>query len=301
MQKFNISGVVGAPQMTRLGFVSSDLDRHAELRARPDALEKLRLSPKARFIGIAGDAVCTLGGAPAYQPPATSAENVFLGLDPASAPWFAYRAAANSETTPLRAMLLSGHLPQNELSRFAQARSLVHWHESHGFCATCGTATVMADAGYRRRCPACQADHFPRTDPVVIMAITDGDHMLLGRQAAWTPGMYSALAGFMEPGETIEQAVRRETWEEAGVKVGAVHYVASQPWPFPASLMIGVVGRALERALNVDGNELEDARWFAKDEVKLMLARKHPGQFHAAHPYAIAHHLITAACAEEAI
>jgi NAD+ diphosphatase len=229
---------------------------------------------------------------PDYSRPDPAIETIFLGLDADQRPWFGYRAHPETPALALRAILLSAIMPQVELSRCAQARSLVHWHERHGFCANCGAPSSMQDAGYRRQCSSCKAEHFPRTDPVVIMVAIHEGAVLLGRQATWPEGMYSALAGFMEPGETIEQAVARETWEEAGVRVEDVRYVTSQPWPFPASLMIGVHAVAQERSLHVDGNELQDARWFERDEVKLMLTRKHPQNFYAANPYAIAHHLI---------
>jgi NAD+ diphosphatase len=280
-------------KIARLAFVSSDLDRHSEWRGQVETVQKLADDPDARFVGILGDAVAGKGDKPDYGRPQHMGESIFLGLDADGHPWFAY-AANESETLALRPLLLSGSLPQTELSRLAQARSLVHWHQSHAFCARCGTPSVMQDAGYRRHCVPCGGDHFPRTDPVVIMSVEHGDAVLLGRQASWPAGMYSALAGFMEPGETIEQAVAREVFEEAGVRVRDVEYVASQPWPFPASLMIGMRATALSRDLTVDGNELEDARWFVKSDVQKMLQRSHPDGFYAANPFAIAHVLISA-------
>ncbi len=278
-----------------MGFNSSDIDRKADLRPNSEAINGFKSSKNARFIGIVGDSICCNGEVPDYSRPPQPVDTVFLGLDATAVPWFAYRAKSASPTLGLRAIMLAGALPEVEMSRFAQARSLVHWHERHGFCANCGAKTQMQDAGYRRHCSSCQAEHFPRTDPVVIMVAVHDGSILLGRQSSWHPGMYSALAGFMEPGETIEQAVQRETWEEAGVRVSDVRYVASQPWPFPSSLMIGVIAKAEYRTLHVDGNELEDARWFAADEVRQMFARTHPDNLYVAHPYAIAHHLISAA------
>ena len=140
-------------------------------------------------------------------------------------------------------------LAPGEAGILAQARSLVNWHLRHGFCAVCGARTEVADGGYVRRCPACAAEHFPRTDPVVIMLVRDGEDCLLGRQAHFPAGVYSALAGFVEPGETIEEAVRREVMEEAGIEVGEVDYHSSQPWPFPASLMIGCIAKAASRRI----------------------------------------------------
>jgi NAD+ diphosphatase len=191
--------------------------------------------------------------------------------------------------------MISGTVKPSELSIVAQARSLVHWHERHGFCANCGHKTEMSDAGYRRHCPSCKLDHFPRTDPVVIMAVKHGDNILLGRQKAWAPGMYSAVAGFVEPGETIEQAVAREVKEETGVIVGKVTYVASQPWPFPSSLMVGCIAEAVDTKITLDQIELENAQWFSKADIRLMLDHKHPSGNHASHPWAIAHYVISAA------
>ena len=174
----------------------------------------------------------------------------------------------------------------------AAAKALMHWHARHRFCSNCGAPTEVAVAGWRRDCPVCKAMHFPRTDPVVIMLAVDGDACLLGRQPRFPKGMYSALAGFVEPGETIEAAVRREIREEAGVACGAVQYFASQPWPFPASLMIGCFAEAESRSLEVDRVELEDARWFSRDEAIALLERRHPDGLTAPTPMAIAHHLL---------
>ena len=158
----------------------------------------------------------------------------------------------------------------------ATARALFEWHRTHGFCAACGEKSEISHAGWQRTCPSCQAQHFPRTDPVVIMLITSGNQLLIGRGATWPEGMYSLLAGFIEPGETIEAAVRREVLEESGVRVGPVNYLASQPWPFPASLMIGCHGTAISTAITLDPNELQDARWVSREEMAQALAGLHP-------------------------
>jgi NAD+ diphosphatase len=191
----------------------------------------------------------------------------------------------------------NGELPPKLLSIIAQGRSLTNWHARHGFCANCGAKTEMSDAGYRRHCPSCKTDHFPRTDPVVIMAVRHGEKILLARQKSWDPGMFSAVAGFMEPGETIEQAVAREVFEETGIVVGKVTYVASQPWPFASSLMIGAIAEAQDTKITMDEVELEQARWFSFEEVRQMLVRDHAEGLSASHPYAIAHHVIEAALA----
>lgn len=175
----------------------------------------------------------------------------------------------------------------------ASARALFNWHRTHGFCAACGARSDMALAGWERHCPACGARHFPRTDPVVIMLVLHGDRALLGRQAAWPEGMYSLLAGFMEPGETIEEAVRRETLEEAGVPVGRVGYLCSQPWPFPCSLMIGCIGEALSQTIARDDLELEDAIWAPREEVAAAL-RGAPARFKAGRQGAVARLMLEA-------
>ncbi|WP_181708370.1 NAD(+) diphosphatase [Chthonobacter rhizosphaerae] len=208
-------------------------------------------------------------------------ESVLLGWMPDGAPRFAATLPADPEDglvlTDLRSLVLEGRIEPDLFGSVAQARSLLAWHERHGFCANCGRATVPASAGYRRDCAHCGAQHFPRTDPVVIMLVTDGERCLLGRQARFKPGSYSCLAGFMEPGETVEDAVRRETFEEAGVRVGRVDYVSSQPWPFPSSLMIGCRGVAETTDIVMDAEELEDCRWFLRDEVAAMVAGSHRG------------------------
>jgi NAD+ diphosphatase len=172
------------------------------------------------------------------------------------------------------------------------AKSMVSWHQRHGFCANCGTRTAMKEGGWKRECPSCKAEHFPRTDPVVIMLVTHGDRILLGRQKQFMPGMYSCLAGFVEAAETIEDAVRREIFEESGIRCTDVTYYMTQPWPYPSSLMIGCTARATTEDIVVDRVELEDARWFNRAEVALMHKREHPDGLFAAHPFAIAHHLI---------
>jgi len=158
----------------------------------------------------------------------------------------------------------------------ATAKAMLGWHRSHRFCARCGTESVMAQAGWQRTCPACGAHHFPRTDPVVIMLITHGNDLLLGRSPGWPGGMYSLLAGFVEPGETMEAAVRREVAEETAVQVGRVDYLASQPWPYPSSLMFGCRGEALSRDITLDPAELEDALWISREDLAEAMAGRHP-------------------------
>ena len=157
----------------------------------------------------------------------------------------------------------------------ATARAIIEWHRSHRFCAKCGAPSVIDHAGWRRACPECSTLHFPRTDPVVIMLITRGNSVLMGRSPHWPDGMYSLLAGFVEPGETIEAAVRRETFEESGVRVGAVEYLASQPWPFPASLMFGCHGHATSDQITIDPQEIEHALWVTREEMLDAISGSH--------------------------
>jgi NAD+ diphosphatase len=284
--------------MAKMAFVHSPLDRKANHRTDVSWLQKHMSSKKAKFIQMFGDGVRMIGEKLVLTRPQDEHDFVFLGEDDKAQPWFAFSAKTEGEMQPLRPLMMSHVVTQEKLSIMAQARSLLHWHERHGFCAVCGHKTEMADAGYRRHCPSCMSDHFPRTDPVVIMAVRHSGKLLLGRQKSWAPGMYSAIAGFMEPGETMEQAVAREVKEETGIVVGKVHYIATQPWPFPASLMIGCVAEAASEAISLDDQELEAARWFDFADVRLMLEHKHPSGLHASHPWAIAHTVITAAVAE---
>jgi NAD+ diphosphatase len=181
-----------------------------------------------------------------------------------------------------------------EAAIIAQAKALIDWHQRHGFCPKCGAPTRLVDAGYRRLCDKCNSEHFPRVDPVVIMLATDGDACLIGRGKLFPQGMFSALAGFIEPGETIEEAVRRELMEEASVKVGEVSYWATQPWPFPSSLMIGCFAKAMSRDVKVDQSELAELRWIEREVARELIAGKRVDGIMVPPPIAIAHHLIKA-------
>ncbi len=198
-----------------------------------------------------------------------------------------------------RRLAANRELSAEMLGILAQAKAVLHWNATHRFCGRCGGRTDQAASGWRRDCTRCNAQHFPRTDPVVIMLAVDGERCLLGRQPRFPEGMYSCLAGFLESGETLEDAVRRELFEEAGVRVGKVQYLGSQPWPFPASLMVGAIAQATTTEIKLDKAELEDARWFSKDEARRLLKGTHLGGLKSPADMAIAHHILKAWVEEE--
>jgi NAD+ diphosphatase len=189
---------------------------------------------------------------------------------------------------------IAGRLAPGDASILAQAKSMIDWHARHGFCAVCGSRTQPGDAGYKRQCDSCKAEHFPRTDPVVIMLATHNGRALLGRQKSWPAKMFSALAGFLEPGESIEEAVARELDEEAGVRVSSVQYHSTQPWPYPSSLMIGCFASAVTDEINVDGIEIAEARWFERETLKAAIEGRGDGSMFVPPPMAIAHQLVKA-------
>ena len=292
-----------------LGFAVNPLLRHSAERDGETAAHAAA-DPRALTLVIAGEvpilrvangattSLLPLADLPRFAP---RAEQAFLGtlrdrpvfatlVEPGAVETF--EDDASLRALDLRSIAVQGVVPPDEMGLLATGKALLHWHSRNRFCAHCGGPTALSCAGFRRDCPACGTQHFPRTDPVVIMLVASGERCLLGRQPRFPKGTYSCLAGFLEPGETIEDAVRRETFEEAGVRVGAVRYLASQPWPFPASIMIGCRGEALSEALAIDRAELEDARWFSRADVRLMLERRHPDALVTPPPMAIAHGLI---------
>lgn len=286
-----------------IAFTGHGLDRADHIRADPERLAALRNGGAALLFQLDGlspvyDANHALQFAPLDG--AADTELVFLGLK-GDAPIFVAVPSAG-DTRPAyeqRAQwALLGRLPPADLALYGGARSLADWHARHKFCAKCGAATVLAKGGWQRDCPACEAQHFPRTDPVAIMLVehandSGGRDLLLGRSTRFPARSYSALAGFVEPGESVEEAVAREVFEEAGVRTHSVRYIASQPWPFPSQLMLGCHALAEGRDLAVDYTELEDARWFTRAEVAeaLELGTDSPG-FLAPPKYAIAHSLL---------
>jgi NAD+ diphosphatase len=295
-----------------LGYTVNALARAAERRVDPEFLAAVEGDSGARAYAIGGELVVlkkTRNGLdPLFTPRearalAAAAESVFLGLlDGAGRFGIALSAEGAQElkerddlhVSDLRSIAVQGLTGPDHLSAIAEAKALLGWHARHRFCANCGQPTAVTQGGWRRDCPACKVEHFPRTDPVVIMLAASGERCLLGRSYRFIPHMWSCLAGFVEPGETIEQAVRRETHEEAGIVCGSVAYFASQPWPFPMSLMIGCHAQALNTDIVIDRTELEDARWFDREEVAHMLLRRHPEGLQTPPPVAIAHHIIRA-------
>jgi NAD+ diphosphatase len=296
----------------RLGYTQSPIERAAELRPDDAAIARLLAQPGGGAYVIGGDWIVMKKAAPLNEPLFTlddaralgaAGETVFLGLldgTPRFGHGLAPRAAEmlksndNYLVTDLRSIAVQGLVDAAHLPLIAEAKAVLHWHLRHRFCSNCGEPTLVTQAGWKRNCPQCETEHFPRTDPVAIMLAVTGDQCLLGRSPRFAPTMWSCLAGFIEPGETIEDAVRRETREEAGITCGRVVYFQSQPWPFPSSLMIGCHAEALTRDIVVDRTELEDARWFSKAEVESMLMRRHPQGLTTPPPVAIAHHLIRA-------
>lgn len=285
--------------MIRPGLTGGLLDRADHLRHDADALAAT-MDWRARLLKLDGlhpdvgdDG--TLGWTTLADAP-EDALLILLGLGEGRAHFAAYQPGTSAaEATPMRspAMIhaLSTLRPE-EAATYAAARSVIDWHSRHGFCANCGAETAPFRAGWARKCANCGTEHFPRVDPVVIMIAEHDGRALLGRGKNWPEGRYSALAGFLEPGESIEEAVAREIREEAGVRVRDVRYVASQPWPFPSSLMMACVGVAEDDALTIDHNELEDAIWVPREMVQHVLAGGE-GPFIAPPPYAIAHTLLT--------
>ena len=215
------------------------------------------------------DVICTGDRLASERPAAAS----LLGLDGDTA-WFVLPHEALAEPLPGRLGVreAAATWPALPASALAQARALVHWQLRNRHCGACGAAVVVGKAGYSARCPGCGLEHYPRTDPAIIVAVSDGPRLLLGRQASWPPGRWSVLAGFVEPGESLEQAIAREVMEEAAVPVHSTCYSGSQPWPFPGSLMVGfhAVGEPVEPQVS---DELEQVRWFSKADIQAEVAR----------------------------
>ncbi|MCY6382931.1 NAD(+) diphosphatase [Hoeflea prorocentri] len=296
---------------SHVAFAGNRLDRRSEHR-HDGCLEEALASPLVRayalrngraFLHNSGDrfrALHSLEELQAFDPDMENA--VLMGFAEGEAPRIAAHARLEPETLPEtikaidhRSIYIQGLLDGGQLGELAQAASLVTWSQTHLHCGRCSAATLPKAGGYRRECSQCGLQLFPRTDPVVIMLTVDleTDRCLLGRSPHFPPGMYSCLAGFLEPGETIEEAVRRETFEESGIRIGRVRYHASQPWPMPHTLMVGCYGEAISTDIQIDAREIEDCRWFSRDETASLI-RKQTGveDLRSPPPGAIAHHLI---------
>jgi NAD+ diphosphatase len=279
--------------MTRIEpivFAGAPLDRAPLERRRPEWLEARRADPAARALVLSERGLWIDDGRLVLVPP--NGESVFLGLA-GDRPLFAQDPghAEPERGRPAGLREAATELPADEAALAAYAGSLLSWHRRHRFCANCGRPTELADGGHERHCPACDAHHFPRIDPVVIVRVVGGERLLLGRQAHWPEGRFSVLAGFVEPGETLEEAVRREVREESSVAVTEVGYVASQPWPFPSSLMIGFHAVADGTANPSPGDgELSEVRWFERGELEAAVAGS--GDLRLPPPYSISRRLI---------
>jgi NAD+ diphosphatase len=296
-------------------FAGSPLNRASDKRTNPDWIKAKLHDPTSLIFPIWGLEPFLLGSQKLASPAklgllhprivdslaAGEAPCVFLGLDGQTA---VFALDISSATNPGDEGPLAGLgyfcdartaaqiVSIRDAAIIAQAKALIDWHQRHGFCPRCGAPTRIMDAGYRRLCGECNAEHFPRVDPVVIMLATEGEACLIGRGKQFPPGMFSALAGFMEPGETIEEAVRRELMEEASLKVSEVSYYATQPWPFPSSLMIGCFAKAESRESKVDDNELAEVRWLERSVARAVIAGERVDGIRLPPPIAIAHHLI---------
>lgn len=280
-----------------LGFTGARLDRADQMRTNEAAFAAAAIDPRATCLALDGiDFVPGTGGGLVWEPldPADDRALLLLGIDDAGAPRFVREAApgARVDARSRTVMRLLPLLSTEEAALYGGARSLVDWHARHRFCAVCGAPTALFRGGWGRKCGECNAEHFPRVDPVVIMLAEFEGRVLVGRQGGFPPGFFSALAGFVEPGESLEEAVARELFEEAGIHVSDVSYVASQPWPFPSSLMIGCRAVAQDSALTLDTTEIEAAMWVDRAGVRAALAGDMGAPFMAPPPLAIARYLL---------
>jgi NAD+ diphosphatase len=294
-----------------LGYIGSKLDRISEQRRDTALIAKAMSHPGAGVHAFAGDIILLKKRGEKLDPLLSPAETrtlgepvetMLIGLAGDAARTGITISAETAERAKtsgdyvlidLRSIAVQG-LADEHLPALATAKAVLLWHAKHRFCSNCGAETRSVEAGWRRDCPNCGVHHFPRTDPCVIMLAIDNDRCLLGRSPRFLPNMWSCLAGFVEPGESFEEAVRRETFEEAGIEIGRVSYFTSQPWPFPMSIMVGFHAEAKSTDLNIDWKELDGARWFSREEVRLMLANKHPDGLFTPPSVAVAHHIIRA-------
>jgi NAD+ diphosphatase len=290
-------------------FAGNPLDRVSERRRDRDWIAALLADPRSRILPLYDlkPAVADmLRPALDWQEIAPwraaidgGAMLIFLGLADDGIAHFAIDATKSGTSTDaenIDVRTLAPLIPAGDAAILAEARSLIDWHARHGFCAQCGTPTDVSQAGWTRRCPNCRAHHYPRSDPVTIMLVVRGERALLGRNKRRPGQRFSCLAGFMEPGETPEESVRREVHEESGILVGRVKYLAAQPWPFPSTLMMGFLAEGISEEITIDPEEIAEARWFERDEIREMVARAasgedDPSKISLPQPLAIAHHL----------
>jgi NAD+ diphosphatase len=295
-----------------LGFASLSLDRAAFRREDASWLNEALALPGTRFVALCKDipvlafdgaALKALFSRDGLESLGGIGEPLFLGLED-GAPRFAFEVASEQlealkarqdlKLIDMRSIAMQGLFSPGLLNAIGTAKAMLLWHNRHRFCSTCGKPSDWASAGWKRHCSHCGADHFPRTDPVVIMLAVRGDSCLLGRSAHFPEGRFSCLAGFMEPGEGIEDAVRREILEETGIRTGRVRYLYAQPWPFPSSLMIGCLAEATSTEITIDTTELADARWFTREEARQILENRHPQGISSPPRMAIANHILQA-------
>jgi NAD+ diphosphatase len=278
-----------------IGFTGCLVDRADHLRLDIDKIATLASSGQAMLLRLdRHDPVLGEDGRLAWAPLADLADgdrHIFLGLHN-EAPLFAPLVEVEAGQRAWSVFRLMALMSPEDLALWGTARSLIEWHNRHRFCSNCGTPTRPYRAGWGRACGNCAAEHFPRVDPVVIMLAEHGGKVLVGRQPQYPAGRFSALAGFVEPGESIEEAVARELREEAGLEVGQVRYVASQPWPFPGQLMIACIAEAKSTALTLDEKELEAAMWIDRAGIAAALAGEPGAPFLAPPPFAIANTLL---------
>jgi NAD+ diphosphatase len=282
-----------AQRGVRPGFTGAGLDRADHLRLDEARLAELAASLEARLLRLSGlDPELDEDGRLGWGALVEAEERIFLGLR-GGAPLFAPLIRAEPGQRAWSVFALLNRMAAEDTAVWGTARSLIEWHNRHLFCGACGTATAAYRGGWGRRCAGCGLEHFPRVDPVVIMLAEFEGQVLLGRQPQYPAGRYSALAGFVEPGESIEEAVARELGEEAGIEVSDVRYVASQPWPFPGQLMIACTAMAAGDEITLDTKELEDAIWVDRAGVRAALAGESGAPFLAPPHFAIAHTLLS--------
>ncbi len=281
-----MSDVIARSGAAPIAFAGGPLDRVDQVRIDPERLAAVWADPRARVVLLDGlDPVMGEAGMLATGPVAPGAaliDHALLGVRPDGSPLFVCllpTEPSEPPTFPPKVWQMAALLQPEELAIYGGARSLADWHQRHQFCAKCGAPTVPVKGGWARRCGVCGTEHFPRTDPVVIMLAEYEGRVLVGRNGRFPPGRFSALAGFVEPGETIEEAVRRELWEEAGIRVGRVDYLMSQPWPFPSQLMIACIAQAEGDVLTLDTAEIVEAMWVSREQVRAAFAEEEGALF----------------------